>query len=589
VNTCDNCGEPLVDGGVFCPECGTPVNGGGTAPEPEAPVVRCPECGTELTAGLSFCEECGTELIETQKDATTPVTQSRVDPAHAFRDAAREAYDGESGSATVGEELEHARVDLGLDETAARQIEAEIRQDVERSAGPLGEYVKLEIDATKSLYAGQRGTVDLRVSNLSGKPIRGVRASVACQSIERKVSKELKGRSLGPNDQRPLSLPVSPHDMGEDILDIELEYVPKGGNRQFLVGEAKVWVIDKDELRAGGGSRNISINIEARDLTAVDMTGVASHTETDGMNPEELIRFMRETGDPIWMQVALYPDEDRIDSEGASGTPLALIDPPTPVPVTRGVTLSVASPDGLPTDRIKAFSKPEVAVGRLTRNDICLRKEPVGGKGGDNWNASNQVSGTHFTFGYNGTSFDITDQSTNGTCLSSRPGEALASNQPTPVANGEIIQVARVLDLRVDMALKGEQDDLLVGLRKLSVPWSNEPAVGPQAYFGLNGTGTHAWIRLRRDNNPTGEDYLIVVSSADIGSSGDCAWVLEHPSIQKRHARIVYHQSRYLLHGMNGAPVIVNGRVLAANEVAVLGEDTVLQLGMVQVRVGNLT
>lgn len=63
-NICQNCGTPMSEGQMFCPNCGTrkaeqPVQP--AQPEQVAQPVQnvCPNCGTQLMPGQGFCPNCG--------------------------------------------------------------------------------------------------------------------------------------------------------------------------------------------------------------------------------------------------------------------------------------------------------------------------------------------------------------------------------------------------------------------------------------------------------------------------------------------------------------------------------------------------
>ena len=66
---CPNCGELINDGQKFCAKCGTP------APTPAANSVFCPNCGTKVEGG-AFCPSCGTPV-----QASAPAQPAYAAPA----------------------------------------------------------------------------------------------------------------------------------------------------------------------------------------------------------------------------------------------------------------------------------------------------------------------------------------------------------------------------------------------------------------------------------------------------------------------------------------------------------------------------
>ena len=58
---CENCGNELNDGAMFCNKCGSPVVGRG-----QNKVRRCAKCGNELNEGAMFCAKCGLSVSAVQ-------------------------------------------------------------------------------------------------------------------------------------------------------------------------------------------------------------------------------------------------------------------------------------------------------------------------------------------------------------------------------------------------------------------------------------------------------------------------------------------------------------------------------------------
>lgn len=61
---CSKCNAEFEDGSMFCPECGNPVESGGSG-SPETNF--CPNCGSAVETDAVFCEACGFKLGEGQE------------------------------------------------------------------------------------------------------------------------------------------------------------------------------------------------------------------------------------------------------------------------------------------------------------------------------------------------------------------------------------------------------------------------------------------------------------------------------------------------------------------------------------------
>ena len=597
---CTSCGAQIDDDAVFCPECGAKQDA--SAAEPEQPAaaegtIRCPNCDEEIPADSVFCAECGHKcgaaapvgddalrtsvITNTSGSLRTPeAPEERVDTTAAYRDLVEEAYQAGEVSDAVARQLEAKEAELGIAADVARRVRAEVRQEIELDGRSLGESVKLEIDANKILYMKKMGNIDFRLANLSGRQIGNVQITICCQSVEGSNTKDVYGK-IRPAERRPIRFNIMPNYDGEDLLEIELKYLPDGGRSQLYRGEAPLEIFDKDEIRTDMSS-NISINIDAQNMNAVDMSGLVD-ADMMGKSPQDILESMRMKKDPIWLQIPLYP----MDVEGDEAEePVKLVEPATDVPPQEALTLQVSSPADLPSTRLRLFSKPALLMGRRPsgNNDVLLWKEPVSDPA--NRKLSGSISGQHLRIDYTEKGPTVTDlKSSNGTVVSTFSSGYLKPDQPAPLETGSIIRVAGMLELRVDVAMRGEQDDMLAALRQVKVPWTVPPHVPGTSPIGLRSTSPHQWVRFRRNNNPTGEEYLLVVSTADIGSASDCAWVLEHPSVHEHHARIVYFQERYWLYALDKTGITsVNGHSLLEGEAAVLRHGTRLRIGQVEIQ-----
>jgi len=584
---CRTCNAEIAPGSAFCPECGAKQE----SPEPDAASaakVVCASCGASLSAEAAFCPECGAKHTPAQTGSgriTTPristgesLQSSEADATEAYRDLVRQfSLDGSMDSAK-SEKLKAKRTELHVSDEVARQIEAEVRQEMDQAGRPRGEYVKLEIDANKVLFRNRLGNIEFRLTNMTSRPIEGTRLKIACKSSETDVVR-VPGR-IQPNGERHVRLNIEPEKDGEDLLDIRLEYHPVGGRPQYLFGEAELSIFDRDEMRSDVSS-NISIRIDAQNMTAVDMSKLVA-SDTAGKSSQEILDSMRARREPIWLRVDLYPDEERLARE-EPGLGIHLIEPVADMLPQKAALLRVVSPADLPSSRMWVFSQPLISMGRQSDNAIRLLVEPV--EDADNRRLSMGISSHHLELHYAEHGLSVVDLgSTNGTEVSGHAGR-LPPNQPTAVDNGAVVSVAHVLDLRVDTAMRGEQDDLLLALRQFPSPWLSSPPSDQTRPFGLSGNGPHQWVRLRR-SNPTGDEYMLLVCAALIGSGSECAWVLEHPSVLAHHARIVYHCERYWIHGMGQVgSTRVNGRGLGEREFAVLRAGMHVQLGEVDIEV----
>ena len=68
MTTCNNCGAPLDDDALFCPECGT---------KREKEEKKCPECGATIDDNSTFCSECGAQL----NNQSIPQYENQQQPA----------------------------------------------------------------------------------------------------------------------------------------------------------------------------------------------------------------------------------------------------------------------------------------------------------------------------------------------------------------------------------------------------------------------------------------------------------------------------------------------------------------------------
>ncbi len=66
---CPKCDAVLIEGAVFCLQCGTKIEEAG---EPAFDTVFCPECGAKTSSEFAFCKECGKVLQEGTPKEETP-------------------------------------------------------------------------------------------------------------------------------------------------------------------------------------------------------------------------------------------------------------------------------------------------------------------------------------------------------------------------------------------------------------------------------------------------------------------------------------------------------------------------------------
>ena len=585
---CIACGEPLeYEDDVICQNCGARQTDGGDGTSAESTPTPAPEQAKVPT------DDPATLVSGTSVSEEKPV--ENINSAEQYREIAREILDKSLSESISADALKAQREKLGIEAEAARQIEAEIRQEIERAGKPMGEYVELQIDANKSLYLGELGNINFRLKNHTPREISSVKLSISCQSVKDPVSRPLPGGRLSPSQERDIRTNIKPGSKGEDLLEIQLEYTPEGGRRQYMMGEAELMIFDRDDIASQlhtTGPQQVSINIsDVQKMMAVEMKDLLS-TDSRERSVADVIKNLQARGEPIWVQISLYPDEEkirratRVEPARPSAPKLQLAGSAEDIPAANAMLLRVASPADLPSSRMHVFSKSEVAMGRLSKNDIRLLKLPIRQKGDENYKASELISRLHLTGTYDGDAFAVVDSgSSMGTVVSEYSQNRIPDGEPVEVPDGGEIVVAGVLDLRLDTARRGEQDDILLELREFKVNWRTPFSKSLAPAFGLNGNGSHQWLRLRRTNNPTGDEYLILVSTALIGSGSDCAWVLDHPSVKKRHARVILYQGRYWIHAWDKEQIAVDGQTLSGMQIAVLHAGSTVSIGDVKIEI----
>lgn len=110
MNTCKECGYPVIEKMHSCPNCGTVMA------DNDIELIVCPACGAEVDAREDYCPECGEPLYDdVEQGGETPVSQ-QVIPVCTLRPLTR---DGERRAPLQTFEDEGDGVALARDNTMA--------------------------------------------------------------------------------------------------------------------------------------------------------------------------------------------------------------------------------------------------------------------------------------------------------------------------------------------------------------------------------------------------------------------------------------------------------------------------------------
>jgi pSer/pThr/pTyr-binding forkhead associated (FHA) protein len=517
VKPCTNCSIDISDDAVFCLECGSKQQPTDSSTATE---TYCAKCGAAMGPNSGFCPECG---------ARQEIVQS-------------------------------SPIDV-----ATRPTEPEQTGIVHDSPAA----IKLEINANKKLYTNKLGNIEFRITNEGAEPLTDASVAITSRSAGRQETKRVPGLPLGPAQSRAIRLNVEPSKDGEDLLSIRVMYSTGGGARLCMAGESELLIFDPNALRSDSSAQNVSIVV--RDATAIDMSNMIKSDSVGGVDAaEEALKSMWKRGEAVWVRVELYPDEVTFDERPR----ISLTGPVADVSPQTSVKLSSSS--DLAGDLLM-LSKPVVTMGVHSENDARLLVEPIGDPA--NLEKTRRMSRRHLEFRYDGRDLSVVDLgSSNGTLVVGSSGR-LRPNEAVRIDDGARIEVAGVLELCVDMAKRARPDEALSMLLECKPPFIDGD-VADEGHIGLDVGSAHDWFRIGRVAGQA-PICLVVASSATIGRSDDCAWVVDHPSVEERHVRVVYYARRYWLQPLERT--VVDGRLLGARDVAVVRDGMTIEIGDISI------
>ncbi len=436
--------------------------------------------------------------------------------------------------------------------------------------------VKLEILASKKLYKNSLGNIEFRLTSDGVHPITDVSVEASCWSAGEPTD-VLQGMPIYAGQTRQVLLRVQPDRGGQDRLDIKVRYRTVDGEdadvERCLCGQAELLISDPNAVGTDGGGQNVSVVV--KDVTAVAM-GDLMKTGSSIETMESRLAAMWESGEPVWVRVALY-------AESSPSPPnLKLAIPAPDASPQASARLSVESAKETSAGNLAVFSKPTVAMGRQGENDVRLLVAPLTDP--ECVEKNMPISRKHLEFRYDGNALSVVDLgSGNGTYLAGSM-ERLPKDEAAAVDDGATINVAGVVEMCADSSARSEADEMLDARGRIVLPWSDREASGLPEFFGLQGDAAHDWLRLSRGD--CADQYLVLVSSATMGRGADCAWVLDHPTGEQQHARLVYHSRRYWLQPLTDtALTTADGVRLGPLDVVVLHDGMKLVLGDLSVNV----
>jgi hypothetical protein len=301
------------------------------------------------------------------------------------------------------------------------------------------------VNAGKTYRDNSLDFIEIALTNLTGSVIGDVTVRVSGKLIENTLS-ERAGPPLMP--QQPVPVRVSgflPKTVGKDMLALSIEGNLADGTAFYLKGSAPVTVAPRDD-----GMRNVNVNISAKGPLIVDMEDALP----------QLRRGRREEREPQedrWAPIALALDLER-RAEASRFFPDASVQP-SECGLEKDVlaALQALSPETAPKATVTCHNG-------FTYNIVCGATLLLGRKRGanhvpaylypedQNEHANVKVSRSHCRLSVKDNRIFACDMSNNGTFLD---GQRLKKNEETPVASGQQLGIAGILDMRVDIFTDG--------------------------------------------------------------------------------------------------------------------------------------
>jgi pSer/pThr/pTyr-binding forkhead associated (FHA) protein len=238
-----------------------------------------------------------------------------------------------------------------------------------------------------------------------------------------------------------------------------------------------------------------------------------------------------------------------------------------------------------------------VEAGRHSARNICLRLEPTDDPA--NLEKTRNISSHHLTIRYLGDSVELIDPgSTNGIFIGK---ERVPAGQPRRIEPGLTVSVAEVLELEFQPILRRDAVPDKDGV----LPAAREKATDPnwlqQNLIGVDKPGQVAYLRVRRKNNATEQEYVLLFHAGVIGSDPEALLSLPvgnqaplrrvaafdfgpdlpiHPP-----ARVLVRAGQICIERTGAEPVTLAGKPLEQNQVAPLMPPCAMTVGTTTFRV----
>ncbi|MBM4305230.1 MAG: FHA domain-containing protein [Deltaproteobacteria bacterium] len=227
-----------------------------------------------------------------------------------------------------------------------------------------------------------------------------------------------------------------------------------------------------------------------------------------------------------------------------------------------------------PGKRIFLYSKEEITLGRNKQNDMILRlvpntykkeyeervKELLKGKVEEipieyfedkknktNFIHSIRISNKHAEIIEKTGSFYLRDVgSTNGTFVE---GRKLKPQEEILLKNDTRVNIAGVLDLECKFYKESKKEQKNRDMQDSCFTVLGEKS---DSCFGIDKRGLVNAIKFKRlNNNPEGEEYLILIREITIGKDRTNAIDIDGEKVSDIHARIIYRDQQYWIEDLN--------------------------------------
>ena len=537
----------------------------------------CPRCGAELEGdGATFCSQCGVKLdapgspargedgavpdaldqpeVVTRDDSTARAKYGRA-VQEALADGALDSFDRRS--------LDEARDDLRLSEQEAAQVQSRM---IEEMTGPIappvppagGPAVAIEINDNHFYMEERAGVLDLRMINLTDKPLANLQLSV-------------RGNYLGSHNWTA-KLPtqaaarhkfeVVPGIAGEHLLNITCSYELDG--RSALCGaQPTLKVLEKNEnpsnltvvfdqhMEAG---RNLGYGLSIRNEVK---EGFAKGVFRDAND------LLRQQFSDRWQAIGLSCEEE----PGGSETPeVGVVATGEGVPAPDRLALELGC--GPQARRVLLIGRTPVHLGRRREgNDIVLRKLP---RSREADLLTLQVSGEHATLALRPAGLFLIDHETvNGTSLN---GRAVKGEVPIPLDQPSELDVGKAVRLRLIPFLEPQDGSRISAERYARL---GEP---DDCWAAAEEVRLRSLVVQRTDNLVDSEKYVLVFRWMDLGHSSGNEVVLPNGCPTRRCMRIVRIGGRFWVENLAdedcvaaGALTVPKGRACPLSDGLALG------------------